>query len=155
MTTYIKFNCFVEDLAEKKHDLSSDTLRILWTNTAPDPGDTIVDTTTSTCTVKSVSNAAEIAAGNGYTKKGGAVTITSSAQTAGTYKLVGNDFVWTATGGGSFGPARYAVLYNDTAGTTSTRPVIAWWDKGVSVTPTDPDTLTADLDQTNGILQIA
>lgn len=154
MATYNKFNCFVEDVAEKVHNLGADTMMVLLTNTVPNVADTVVDTTTGTCTVKATSNAAEIAAGNGYTKKGNQAAGSTSAQTSGTYKLVLLDpATWTAAGG-TIGPFRYAVFFNDTAATTSTRPVIAWWDYGSSITLQIGETFTVDLDQTGGTLTI-
>lgn len=122
-------------------NLGSDTLNLLLTNTVPNAADTVVDTTTSTCTVKSTSNAAEIAAGNGYTKTGTALTVTTDSQTGGTYTLAANQIVWTATGG-SIGPLEYVVLYDISAGSTSTRPVIAWWDYGSAITLLSGETLT-------------
>lgn len=138
MAAYQKFNCFVEDFVEKKHDLGSDTLKIALSNTAPSAANTLL------------ANITQITAANGYTAGGAAVTITDSSQTAGTYKLVGNDVVFTAAGG-SIGPFRYAVLYNDTA---ADDPLIGFWDRGSSTSILDGETLTIDLDQTNGILTI-
>lgn len=153
MASFNKFNCFVEDLAEKVHNLGSDTLRVMLTNTSPNAADTIVDTDETVCQVQATSNANEIAAGNGYTKKGPAVTISASAQSGGTYKAVATDVVVTATG--AVGPFRYVVLYNDTAGTSATRPVIGWWDYGSSISLANGETFTVDFDPTNGVLQIA
>ena len=141
MAAFSKFNQFVEDMAEKVHNLGADTLKIMLTNTAP----------VATNSVKA--DLTEIAAQNGYSAGGTAVTITASAQTSGTYKLTGNDVVFTASGG-SFGPARYAVLYNDTP-TSPADPLIGFWDRGSSVTPADGETLTIDLDQAAGILTVA
>lgn len=138
MATFTKFNCFVENLAEKVHNLGSDTLKVMLTNSAPDAANTLA------------ANITEISAGNGYTAGGMTVTITSSAQSSGTYKLVGSDPSITASG--TVGPFRYAVLYNDTA---TNDPLIAYWDRGSSVTLASGDTFTLDLDATNGILQIA
>lgn len=155
MAAFNKFNCFVEDLAEGIHDLDTHTLRLLLTNTAPNAADIIVDTVDSPCNVEATSNAAEIAAGNGYTKKGEAITITSSSQAAGTYKLIGDDVVWTA-GPAAMATFRYVVLYNDGGGAAATRPVIGWWDYGVGgVTLNAGETFTVDFSAVNGILQIA
>lgn len=139
MATFNKFESFVEALAEKKHDLGSDTLKILLTNTAP----------VATNTVKA--NLTEIAAGNGYTAGGTQATVSSSAQASGTYKLVLDDVVFTASGG-SIGPFRYFVLYNDTA---TNDELIGWWDYGSSITILSGETATWDADPTNGVLTIA
>jgi len=155
MATFNKFNCFVEDVAEGSHDFANDTLMVLLTNTAPNAADTLVDTTDTTCTVEATSNAAEIAAGNGYTKKGNAASLTTSSQTSGTYKLVLADpATWTASGG-TIGPFQYAVLYNDTKKTTSTRPPIGWWNYGSAVTLQVGETFKVDFDAGTGVLTIA
>jgi len=155
MATFQKFNCFVEDVAEKKHDLSADTLMVLLTNTAPNAADTIVDTSVTPCVVKSTSNAAEIAAGNGYTKKGNQAAQSSSAQSGGLYKLVLADpATWTATPA-AMPTFRYAVLFNDTAGTAAARLPIGWWDYGASgVTLGISETFTADMDPSTGVLTL-
>ena len=135
MSTYNKFNCFVEDLTGGAHDLfgtsgsTANVLMILLTNTAPVAGDLVVDTTTTPCTVKATSNAVEIAAGNGYTKKGAAVTNVGTRSTA-TFTMIGTKVVWTCVTN-PMPTFRYVALYNDTAATTATRPVIAWWDYGL------------------------
>lgn len=93
----------------------------------------------------------DITAGNGYTAGGTAVTVTASSQTSGTYKLVGNDVVFTASGG-TIGPFRYAVLYNDTAANDE---LIGWWDYGAGVTLNAGEPFTVDLNQAAGILTVA
>lgn len=138
MATFNKFNSFVEALAEKVHNLGSDTLKVALTNTAP------------LATNSQLSNITQIAAGNGYVTGGNTATITSSSQTSGTYKLVLADVVFTATG--SVGPFRYAVLYNDTA---TNDELIGWWDYGSSLTLANGETFTVDYDPTNGVLTIA
>lgn len=156
MATFAKFQCFVENLAEKVHNLGADTLKLLLTNTAPNTADTVVDTTTTPCTVKSTSNAVELAAlASCYTKGGPTVSITTSAQSAGTYSLIGTDVVITNSGAGATGNFRYVVLYNDTSGTTATRGVIGSWDYGSAIALAIGESFTIDLDGTNGILQIA
>lgn len=139
MASFVKHNSFVEALAEKVHNLGADTLKILLTNVAPNAAHSVKADLT------------EIAAGNGYTAGGATVTITASSQTAGTYKLVGNDVVFTAAGG-SIGPFRTAELYNDTA---LNDELIGAWDYGSGVTLLDGETFTVDLSAANGILQIA
>jgi len=141
MATYTKFHSFVEDLAEKVHNLGSDTLKVMLCNTAP----------VNTDTVKA--NLTEISAGNGYPAGGTAATISSSAQTTGTYKLVLADVVFTASGG-SIGPFRYAVLYNDTP-TSPADPLIGFWDYGSSITLATGESLTVDFDAGTGILTLA
>ena len=139
MATFNKFNSFVEAVAEKKHDLGADTLKVMLTLTAP----------VATNTVKA--DLTEIAAGNGYTAGGNTATQTSSAQTSGTYKLVLADpTTWTASGG-AIANFRYAVLYNDTA---TNDELIGWWDYGSTVTVNAGETFTVDFDPTNGVLTI-
>jgi hypothetical protein len=140
MATFNKFNAFVEHLAEGVHNLQSHTLKVMLTNTAP----------VATNSVRA--DLTEIAAGNGYTAGGTAASVTSSAQTSGTYKLVLGDVVITASGG-SIGPFRYAVLYNDTP-TSPADPLIGWWDYGSALTLANGESITWDADPTNGVLTL-
>lgn len=143
MATYNKIQAFVEHLAEKVHNLGADTLKVLLANDAPSPSaDAVKADLTS-----------ELGTANGYTSGGNTPTISSSAQSSGTYKLVLADTVFTASGG-SIGPFRYAVFWNDTP-TSPADPLIAWWDYGSSITLNDTETFTIDFDATNGVLQIA
>ena len=141
MATFNKFNSFVENVAEGVHNLGSNTLKVMLTNTAP----------VATNSVKA--DLTEISAGNGYSAGGNTLTISSSAQTSGTYKLVLADTVFTASGG-SIGPFRYAVLWNDTP-TSPADPLIGWYDYGSAVTLATTETFTVDFDATNGVLTIA
>lgn len=142
MAAFNKYQAFVEHAAEKVHNLGAEVLKVMLSNTAPNA---------ATHTVRA--DATELGAGNGYTSGGNTVTITSSAQASGTYKLVGNDVVFTAAGG-SIGPFRYVILYNDTP-TSPVDPLIGWWDYGSALTLLDTESLTVDFDAANGILQIA
>lgn len=139
MATYNKFNITVKDLAEKKHDLSSDNLKIMLTNTAPVATNAVLGDLT------------EISAGNGYTAGGTQATLSSSAQSSGLYTLKLNNVVFTATG--AIGPFRYAVLYNSTQ-SSPVKPLIGWWDYGSAVTLANGDTFTVSFDATNGVLTI-
>lgn len=139
MASFNKFNAFVADVANKVHNLGSDTLKIMLTNTAPAASNAVK------------TDIAEIGAGNGYSAGGLTVTGVTSSQTSGTYRLVSSaDPVLTASG--TVGPFRYAVLYNST---TASGNLIGWWDRGASITLASADTFTVDLDQANGILQLA
>jgi hypothetical protein len=141
MSAYNKFNQFVEDLAKKvKHNLNSDTLKVMFSNVAP----------VATNSIKS--NLTDISAGNGYTAGGTQAAFVSGAQTSGTYKLVLSNVVFTASG--AVGPFRYAALYNDTQA-SPVKPLIAWWDYGSSISLANGDTFTVAYDATNGVLTIA
>lgn len=93
----------------------------------------------------------DISAGNGYSAGGTAITITASSQTSGTYKLVGDDVVFTASG--AVGPFRYAVIYNDTQSSPA-KPLIGWYDYGSSISLANGETFTVDFDQSGGILTL-
>lgn len=138
MATFNKFNSFVANLGLKVYNLNTDTLKVMLTDTAP----------AATNTVKA--DITEISAGNGYTAGGTAVGSNAYSQTAGVAKLTGDDVVFTASGG-SIGPFRYAVLYDDTA---TNDELIGWWDYGSSVTLTAGGTLTVDFSAVNGILTV-
>ena len=131
-----KFHCFVEDRSEKVHNLSSDVLMVMLTNSAPSASNTVK------------SDITEISAGNGYSAGGTQAVQASSAQTGGVYKLVLTDFAFTAAGG-TIGPFRYAVLYNDTSPSDS---LIGWYDYGSSITLADTEHIDVDFDGTNGVI---
>lgn len=134
MATFNKFNSFTEALAEKVHNLGSDTLTVALTNTAP------VATNTQLSNITQIS----------YTNLSSRVlTVSSSTQTSGTYKLVIADLVLTASG--TVGPFRYVVIYNDTA---TNDELIGWFDYGSALTLANTDTLTLDFDGTNGLIQL-
>lgn len=138
MATFQKFNSLVEALAEKVHNLGSDTLTVALCASANAP----VATNTQ------LSNLTQIS----YTNLSSRVlTTSSSSQTSGTYKLVINDLVLTASGG-SVAPFRYVVIYNDTA---TNDELICWFDYGSDLTLANGETLTLDFDATNGLLQLA
>jgi hypothetical protein len=140
VATYNKFQAFVEHVNEGVHNLASNTLKVMLTNSAP----------LATNSVKA--DLTDIAAGFGYTAGGATVTISSSAQSSGTYKIVGTDLTITAVGG-SIGPFRYAVLYNDTP-TSPADPLIGWWDNGSSITLNAGESVTINFDDANGIFQM-
>lgn len=136
MASFVKYQTFVNDLANKVHDLvgtagsGADTCKVLLSNTAPN---------VSTHTVRA--DVTELSTANGYTSGGSSATNVGSSS-AGTFTLTGTDIVFTASGG-SVGPFRYAILYNDTP-TSPADPLIGYWDYGSSVTLASGETFTVD-----------
>jgi hypothetical protein len=135
MASYNKFQAFVEDVAEKVHDLGSDQLVVALTDSAP------------VATNSVIGDISEISYTNCSSRN---ITTSSSSQTSGTYKLVLTDLTLTASG--DVGPFRYVVIYNDDA---PNDPLICWFDYGTSMTLHSGDTFTLDFDGTDGLLQLA
>jgi hypothetical protein len=128
MAKFNKFNQFAGDVGLAVHDLNADTLKIYLTNNTPSVSDDAVK-----------ADLAGITEENGYAPAD--ITNTYS-QTSGLGTLAGTDVVLTASGG-SFGPFRYVVLYNDST-TVKTDPLIGYWDYGVEVTVPTGETFTVD-----------
>jgi len=80
------------------------------------------------------------------------VTVTSSGETSGTYKLILQDLVLTASG--SVATFRYVVLYNDTPSSPA-NPLIGYYDYGSNVTLLTGETFTIDFDGSAGVFTIA
>jgi hypothetical protein len=134
-SAFFKFNSFTEAVAEKVHNLGADVLEVALTNTLP------VNTNTQ------LSNITQIT----YTfLNARTVTVSGSAQTAGVYKLSITDKTLTSTGG-STGPFRYVVLFNQTA---TNDELIGWYDYGSSITLGDGESLLLNFDDANGVLTI-
>ena len=143
MATFNKFQQFVQDLAEKVHNLSSDQVEIYLSNATP---------SASADAVKA--DLAEISTGNGYT--GPQDIQNTGAEAAGTYTLTGTKVVITAAGG-SIGPFQYVVLQNTTP-TSPLDPLIGWWDYGSALTLLTGETFSVKFnnsDTTGTILTIA
>jgi hypothetical protein len=138
VASYNKFNAFTQNILNGVHNFSTDTLKVMLTNTAP----------TAANAVKA--DIVEITAGNGYTA-GGSTSAATVSTASGTAKLTCADVTFAASGG-SVGPFRYAVLYDSTP---SGGPLIGFWDNGASVTLSSGQSFTVDFDGTNGVLTIA
>ena len=138
MASFVKFYCFTEDLAEKKHNLGSDTLTVALCAAANPPsasGDAVLADLTQIS----------------YTNLSSRVLSTaSSSQTTGTYKLVLNDLTLSASGG-AVAAFRYIIVFNDTAANDE---LIGWYDYGSDLTLADGESLTLDFNATNGLLQL-
>ena len=116
------------------HDLDADSIKCYLTNAAP---------SASADNVKA--DLAEITPENGYSSGGHDIT-GAWAEAAGVGSLTGTDIVITASGG-SFGPFRYVVLYNDSP-TSPADPLIGYWDYGSAVTVLNGETFTIDFGAT-------
>ncbi len=130
MAAAVKFQKFVRDLGLGVHNLDTGALKVYLTNAAPNA---------ATHTVKA--DLADIAAGNGYVA-GGADITGVYAESGGTGTLTATDVTFTAAGG-TVGPFRYAILYNDTP-TSPADPLIQYWDYGAAITLADGETFTVD-----------
>jgi hypothetical protein len=123
MATYNKFQCFVEDLAEKKHNLASDTLKVAFSNASNDPSAS-ADAVLADISTIDATNLGDVT-----------LTVSSSGQSAGTYKLVVADKTLTASG--AVPAFRYVIIYNDSA---TNKEVICFFDYGSEVTLASGDT---------------
>jgi hypothetical protein len=132
VASYNKFQNFVEDLGKGVHQLhaAGHTLRVYLSNAAP----------SATNTVKA--DIAEITIQNGYT--GGIDVQNDYTESGGTATASAVDLSPAVTAsGGSVGPFRYVILYNDTP-TSPADPLIAWWDYGSSITLLTSETFSID-----------
>lgn len=126
MASFNKFYSFVEALCEKKHDLSSDTIKVALCNATNAP--TATDAVLTDLTTVSTTGLDDITP-----------TIVSSSQTVGVYSLVLADLTMTASS--DVGPFRYVVLYDDTA---TNKELICWYDYGSEITLHSGESLTLD-----------
>jgi hypothetical protein len=129
MTAFVRFEQFSEDLAEKVHNLDTDTLKVYLSNATPN---------VATNAVKA--NLAEITNQNGYAAP--VDTQNATSRTGLVTSVTGVDLTVTAAGG-TVGPFRYAVLYNDTP-TSPADPLIGYWDYGSAITLADGEAFTVD-----------
>jgi len=127
MATYTKFQCFVEDICEKKHNLGSDTLKVAFSNASNAPSAS-ADVKLADITTIVATNLGDLS-----------LSVSSSGQSAGTYKLVVADKTLTASG--AVPAFRYVIIYNDTA---TDDPLICWYDYGSEVTLAKDDTFKLD-----------
>jgi len=130
-----KINSFVENLAEKLIDLGGTGLTIALTNTAHTAGwDELADLTQISYTNLSAR----------------VLTVSTSAQTSGTYKLVLADLVLTASG--TVPDFRYIYIFDDAS---TGDKLIGYYDYGSALSMVIGDTLTLNFDASTGVLTIA
>lgn len=135
MATFTLFDEFKRYLGDGTIDLDTHSFRIVLTNSAP---------TTGTNTV--LADITQIANANGYTTGGntlGTVTWAETGAGTGIWQWTSADSVWTASGG-SIGPFRYVVVYDDTP-TSPADPLVGLLDYGSNVTITTGNTFTVDV----------
>lgn len=138
MPAFNKFEHFTHKLGQGIINLSTNTLKIAFSNTAPVATNTkLVDIT-------------QITTAGGYVAGGFALDTKTWTTSAGTAKLVADDEVFTATA--TTDPFRYIVLYEDT---TVDKWLIGWYDYGSSIQLVNGQSFTTDFDQTAGILTLA
>lgn len=124
MAAYNKFNSWAE-VSEEGANVGADQFAVALTNSAPSAANTVLaDITQIAYTYCSSRN----------------ITTSTSSQTGGTFSLVLNDLVLTATGG-SVGPFRYVVVYDDTP---AGDPLVCWFDYGSSITLAAGETFTVN-----------
>jgi hypothetical protein len=128
LATYNKHSQFVEDMAEKVHNLQSDAITAYLTATANAP----------VASNSILANVTQIS----YTNLSSRVfTVSTAAQVTGTYTWLLADLTLTASG--AVASFQYAGIYNDTP-TSPADPLIAWYDYGAAVTLASGETFTYD-----------
>lgn len=151
MAAYNKFNQFVQDVCQGLHVIKTaagNTYKVALTNTSPNAGDTVVDNSVPPAVCKSTSNATELATGSGYTAGGTSIGApTTASQSAGTFTMAAGQVVITSSG--TIGPFRYVFLWNDSTATSATRPPVAWWDYGSSISLNSGETFTIQFNSAN------
>lgn len=126
-----KFNEFIADDMNKVHNLGSDQLKIALTDVAPSASNTVL------------ANITEISYTNISSRN---ITVLSSIQTSGVYKLILANITLTASG--VVPQFRYLVIYNSTA---SGGPLIGWYDFGSEINMINADIVPVTFDATNGL----
>jgi len=131
---FTKIDSFVENLAEKQIDLGGNGLTIALTNTAHQAAwDELADLTQID-----------------YTNLSSRVlTVSSSSQTSGTYKLVLADLILTANG--TVGPFQYVYIYDDNS---TGDKLIGYYDYGSAVSMVSGDSFIIDFSASEGALTI-
>lgn len=129
MAAFNKFNLTVEDWLKAATNYSSDTFKVMLTNTAP----------VATNHVYGDISASELTTTGGYTAGGATVTMgLSNSSGTESVTITPGSPTWTGSGGG-FGPFRYVVVYDSSA---VTKTLQAWFDYGSSISVNAGDTFT-------------
>lgn len=150
MPVTTKVRDFVEDVAEKVHNLGSDNLAIALSNTAP-----ASESSNPTLSGNGVlANVTQIS----YTNYSDDMTVdrrlqsVTSSESSGTYTLDAADITITASGG-ALPTFRYIYLYNDTP-TSPADPLILVIDNEAGITLASGESVTLQFNG-SGILTLA
>jgi len=129
---------FAEQVLRGVHNFGSHTFKVALTNAAPAASAAVLADVTQVT-------------GGAYTAGGYQLDAVVLAETGGIAKVTIADEVITAAGG-TVGPLRFAVVYNDTA---AGKPLVGYCDYGSSITLNDGEALTVDFDQAAGVLTLS
>lgn len=133
------FQSFPEAVLEKKHNFSSDVLKLALSNTAPVAATNTVFT-----------DITEISTAGGYPAGGLTLDSITSTSTGGVATIDCADEAFTATGADT-DSFRYVVLYNDTA---TNDELVCYWDLGASQVIANGNTTTFAIDA-SGIFDLS
>jgi hypothetical protein len=132
MASYVKFYQFTDDLCSGVHNFATGAIKFYLSNATPDQSLDAIKT-----------DLAEITNQNGYTAPV-TITVSSVTQSTGTCSVAVSDPAVVTASGGTVGPFRYVVIYNDTP-TSPADPLICYYDYGSSITLQDGETFTLDM----------
>jgi hypothetical protein len=141
MASYNKILSFAGQLLRGKHNFDTNAFKVALTNTPPVNTNTVL------------ADIAQIAASGGYVAGGYSLDSVVLSESAGVAKVTIADEVITAAGG-SIGPFRYAVVYNDTQAAPA-KPLMCWFDYGAPTTLLDGEPFTLDFDGSAGVFTLA
>lgn len=138
MVAFVKFESFVDALAQKKINLATDSLKIALVAVANAP-DAAADAV--------LADIVEIS----YTNLSARVLTTlAGAEAGGIFTLTVDDLTLTASGG-AVATWRYVVIYSDTA---ANKDLIGYWDAGADVTMADTDSINLVFSDASKVLTI-
>jgi len=145
MASFVLFDDFGYELGRGTHQLHAHTFKAVLVAAANAPAQA------SNAVLADIT---QISNGNGYTTGGATITMAWAETSGGSgvwrFGNSSSDCTWTASGG-SIGPFRYVVIYNDTP-TSPADPLVGYLDYGSDVTVTTGNTFTVDAG-TNGFFE--
>ena len=143
MATYVGINDWLDNMGETA-DLDTDQFIVALTNTAPGS-----ESTPPTGDGDGIlANISQVSYTNLSSRD---LTLSSSSQTGGTYSLIFNDLVLTATG--AVATFQWIYIYDDTVA-TPVKPLVCYYDYGSGLTLANGETLTIDFNA-SGLYQIS